>query len=193
MNIILLNGAPKSGKDTLGKLLLETIPNAVHCSFKIPLYNEFAKRHGLEYSVVLDLCSTENKDLPSDLLQGRTPRSELIDISENHLKKNFGPDIVTHLVIDQILDTEEYGRKTFIFTDSGFEAERAALKRYLKHYGLLNLYTVRILRDGTSFENDSRTHLSQPDVTLVNDIEENGDQLGQNLLNQFNEWYNGIK
>lgn len=195
MKIILTNGAPFCGKDTLVNKLLAITEDSVYMRFKDPLYKRFSERHNLPFDEVVKLCSGSGKDQPKEFLDGKTPRQELIDISENEIKVKRGPDGVALEIIDMILDTPEHGRKTFIFPDGGFEIERECLTKLLKRYGLTNLYVIRIVRDGKTFEsvNDSRSYLENPDLIIYNNVDESDlpeEQRGQHMLNQYLDWLN---
>lgn len=192
MDIYLTNGAPFSGKDTLTNRLIEFFDNSVYIRFKDPLYQRFAERHNIPIDEVIAMCTGKQKDEPNERIDGLIPRQVLIDISENEIKVHHGPEGVALKVIDNILDTEHYCRKTFVFPDGGFEAERALFNRVLQRFGLKRLYTIRILRDGCDFNNDSRSYLGNPDLIIYNDVDESHlpeEQRGQHMFNQFLKWY----
>lgn len=193
MRIILNNGAPFSGKDTMAEQLLKHIgEDAVYIRFKDPLYERFAVRHNLPMDKVVEICNGPQKDQPCELIGGLIPRQELIDISENHIKKELGPTGVAYLVVEKMLSTECHGRKTFIFPDSGFPEERTYLESVLRRFGLESITLLRILRDGCSFEavKDSRSYLDNPDLIIDNNIDEPEETRGTHMLNQFIEWSN---
>jgi hypothetical protein len=192
MDIYLTNGAPFSGKDTLANRLMEFFENSVYIRFKDPLYQRFAERHNLSIDEVIVMCTGKQKDEPNERIGGLIPRQVLIDISENEIKVNHGPEGVALKVIDNILDTEQYGRKTFVFPDGGFEAERNLFARVLPRFGLNRMITIRIIREGCNFANDSRNFLENPDVTIYNDVDETHlpeEQRGQHMFTQFVRWY----
>lgn len=191
MHIILNNGAPFSGKDTIAEKLVEHFgEDAVYIRFKDPLYERFAMRHRLSIETVIEICTGPQKDQPCDLIGGLIPRQELIDISENHIKKELGPTGVAYLVAEKILNTECHGRKVFIFPDSGFPQEKFYLETVLRRFGLTGITLLRILRDGCTFEavNDSRSHLENPDLIIDNNVDEPEDIRGAHMLQQFIQW-----
>lgn len=192
MDIILTNGAPFSGKDTLVRRLVEFFENSHYIRFKDPLYRRFAERHHLTIEKVIEICTGKQKDEPNDLIGGLIPRQELIDISENEIKVQFGQEGVARAVVEDMLDVESHFRKTFVFPDGGFEVERELFAKVLPHYGLRRLITVRILRDGCTFENDSRSYLENPDVIIDNNVDESHlpeEERGQHMFDQFIKWY----
>ena len=194
MDIILTNGAPFSGKDTLVSQLLQMFDDSVYIRFKNPLYKRFSERHNIPFDEVVEMCTGRKKDLPNERIGGLIPRQVLIDISENEIKPKNGPDGVALLVIEEMLDMEEHGRKTFIFPDSGFEEEKEAFLRILPRFGLKRITTIRIMRDGCNYEDqkDSRKYLKNPDLIITNNVDESHlphDERGLNMLEQFVEWY----
>lgn len=194
MDIILANGAPFSGKDTLVAQLLKVFDNSVYIRFKNPLYKRFAEIHNLQFDEVVAMCTGKQKDLPNERLGGLIPRQVLIDISENEIKPQDGVDGVALRVIDEILDMEEHNRKTFIFPDSGFEEEKRCFERILPRFGLQRTILIRILRDGCNYEDqkDSRSYLENPDLIIDNNVDESHlpeEERGTHMLNQFLDWY----
>lgn len=156
--VILLNGPPNSGKDTLAAGLANHLlpyQTAVLRSFKTPLYQLASIFYGIPFDEVITLCTDRDlKDRHSDEF-GCTPREALIFISETVVKPNFGDDwfglqAVRSLAEDCIN----------IFTDSGFEKEAMPLYEIA---GRDNFLLVHVHRDGCSFEGDSRDYLP-PDL-----------------------------
>lgn len=192
MDIYLTNGAPFSGKDTLTNRLVAFFDNGVYIRFKDPLYQRFSERHNISIEEVIEMCSGKKKDEPNERLGGLIPRQVLIDISENEIKVKHGKQGVAIKVIDNILDIEQHSRKVFVFPDSGFEEERSLFRKVLPRYGLNKLVTIRIVREGCSFENDSRNYLNEPDLIIYNDVDESHlpeEERGQHMFKQFLEWY----
>lgn len=192
MNIIILNGGMGAGKDTLQQRICEVLPDAVHIRFKNPLYKRMTEKFNLTMEQVEYICNDRTlKDSPSDLLGGKTPRQELIFISEEEFKKTaYGEDAVAVASVDEILETDEYGRKTFVYSDGGFDNEIGCLKRLLKIYGLRNVTLVRINKEGTGFVGDSRNYIPNPDIIIDNDVFESAEQIGDHMIAQFNQLYN---
>lgn len=187
MKIILLNGAPFSGKDTLAQRLIEAIPDAEYIMFKQPLYERFAERHNLQIDVVKQICDGVGKDQPHELIGGLIPRAELIDISENEIKVQHGADGVAKMVCDNIRKVPDYQDKTFVFPDSGFPNELAYLQAQFPD---VSITLVRIMRDGCDFkkQKDSRSYLPYPDFIVYNNEDESNvppPHRGYGMLKQF--------
>lgn len=193
MNVIILNGPPGCGKDTLANQLTKAIDGSISSRFKNVLYRRMAEKHNLELDYVIAMCNDRDlKDIPSELFDGLSPRQELINISENEIKVQFGQEGVAAKTLMDMLDIEDYGRKTFVFSDGGFAAEVKLLKRVLKRYGLLNFILVRIVKDGCTFEGDSRNFIDNPDIIITNNDDESHleeSERGKSMLDQFLKKY----
>lgn len=189
MNVIILNGPPGCGKDTLANQLTKVINNSVSSRFKNVLYRRMAEKHNLELGYVIAMCNDRDlKDIPSELFEGLSPRQELINISENEIKVKYGQEGVATKTLMDMLDIEDYGRKTFVFSDGGFPAEVSLLKRVLKRYGLVNFILVRINKDGCTFEGDSRNYIDNPNIVITNNEDESHleeAERGKPMLEQF--------
>ena len=187
MKIILLNGAPFSGKDTLAARLIAEIPNSEYVMFKQPLYERFAKRHNLPIARVKEICDGVGKDQPNKLIGGLVPRAELIDISENEIKKQYGDDGVAKIVCDNIRNIPDYQNKTIVFPDSGFPNELVYLQ---SQFPQAEIILIRILRDGCDFkkQKDSRSYLPYPNLVVDNNKDETdipNEHRGHWMLEQF--------
>ena len=94
VGVVALNGPPGVGKDTIGQRLVDRI-NALQGSgiattiqVKDAIYGGAATHFNVPISTFVDLCSSrETKDLPSDLLEGRTPREAVIEFAEKDQKQ----------------------------------------------------------------------------------------------------------
>lgn len=192
MEVILLNGAKYAGKDTLADRLMGHLPNAHSMMFKTPLYTRAMAKFNLTHAELMTYVNGPVKEEPSDVFDGVSPRQALIDISEKEIKVEQGECGVVALSLQELLDVEECGRKTFIYRDSGFEYEREFMERVLKKYGLTRLIIVRITRAGTNYDGDSRGYLSNPDIIINNDNNESSETLGDNMFKQFIEQYNKL-
>ncbi|MCB9178993.1 MAG: hypothetical protein H6590_06185 [Flavobacteriales bacterium] len=159
MNIYLLNGPPRSGKDTAGKMLAQMLPGkTVILKFSEPLK--------LATHAVISLLRGEAKIMPADHYEktkderdvdflGTTPRRAYISLSEDFCKKQFGDAIFGEVMVRKIRKLQEEGVDNVVITDCGFVREVAAL-------GVLQdavIMLLKIHRPGTSFSGDSRDYL----------------------------------
>lgn len=151
--ILILNGPPGCGKDTIAGILHDKHGYSIR-SFKEPMWS-VAKSilTPSEYDLFVRLyMNRETKDEPQEFLGNLSPRGFFIHISEVFVKP--------------LLGTSQFGKlaawgglayKT-VFPDGGFPAEVnefAGDKRTL---------LVRLHREGYSFEGDSRDYIEDAPV-----------------------------
>ncbi len=174
MKIIITNGPPRSGKDTLCNLILEGITDhdLIPLSYKKTLYVGVARRYGLSVEAVYQMnADTLIKDEPSQLFGGKSVRQALIFESENVIKKKYGPQgvaIQTFKLLEDEYGTERLKNAVLYCSDGGFNSELQAAYDYFG-IGVEDVYIVRLLREGCSFEGDSREFLDHPDTVIRND------------------------
>lgn len=166
--IILVNGPPRSGKDTVGDIIEEiaggqpvkfaaSLKRATHAFFHA-LRNDFSV-HGEVLSSALsasinDAYFEQTKAETSALLRGLTPREAYIAVSETFLKPTFDDDVFGDILADQI---EGSDKKLFVVTDSGFQSEAEVL---IRRFGLDNVKLIRLTRTPYTFEGDSRNYIA---------------------------------
>ncbi len=168
MKIILLNGPAGVGKDTLGRLLFDLYHDAGHTVY----HGEF--KNGLrrvikgmlsEYHYALFLKHSKcrvQKERPQEYLGGKSPRDFQIWVSESVIKPAFGEDYFGKLALEACREAKDViGADVVIFTDSGFEAERAPLVE--AH----DVYTIALHRGALNFKGDSRGYLRHPYAIVV--------------------------
>lgn len=176
MKLIITNGPPRSGKDTLCNLIRENITDQdlIPLSYKKTLYVGVARRYGLSVEAVFQMnADTLIKDEPSPLFEGKSVRQALIYESEEVIKKELGPQGVA-IQTFKLLE-EEYGKErlkdaVLYCSDGGFNSELNAAYDFFG-IGVEDVYIIRMLREGCSFEGDSREFLDHPDTVIRNDGE----------------------
>lgn len=153
--LLLVNGPPRAGKDTVGAVLQEFFPGNVYVTKMAKalkerahaLYGLFAEGEPLRHDAFEAV-----KDQPSDLFLGKTPRQVYIAVSEMLMKPLHGEEVWGDLLVDDIrLNAQE--ADLVVVTDSGFAREAVPAVRM---FGPVESTLVRIERTGTSFEGDSR-------------------------------------
>jgi hypothetical protein len=180
--VLILNGAPRSGKDTLSKMLLsaQMFERTVPGSFKRPLQDVAAALLGMSIEDFLTRYE-EIKDLPCENGWPLTVRQLMIKISEEWVKPLGGKEYfgrlayanadhpVNNAVGRQFANLNPYAMKirgvTAVFTDGGFGPE---VVPFIETLGAENVHIVRIHRPGFTFDSDSRTLLDaalQPELT----------------------------
>lgn len=179
MQILLVNGPPRVGKDTLGELCVEHL---FHEDGNVSIFVEkFARilkerTHALYgYSEYEHDHFEKVKDEPCDEFYGVTPRKAYQSVSENLMKPLHGESIFGTLLADDIDDmAHEMGSypDLVVITDSGFHPEaREIIRRF---HGGDNITLVRLHRKGCTFEGDTRGYIDLasegvPGVDLTND------------------------
>ena len=158
MKALLLNGPPRSGKDTIGGILSKAIPGGVLRKFATPIVVFMKNEFGIDMAAV-------EKDEPHQNLLGQTPRQVAIQYSEGFCKPLWGNCFFGHAAFHMLRDVEAGGVP--IFTDSGFINEAEAL---LEHG--MKLLQIRLQRPGCSYDGDSRSTWDHPSIehlTFFND------------------------
>lgn len=145
MRVVLLNGPPRAGKDTIGEMLVQSIPRSVVLRFAQPIIDYMFKVHGIRMSDVA-------KDEPHPNLCGRTPRQVAIHYSERMCKPLFGQDYFGHEAV-KLMRKQPRGIETATFTDSGFVNEAVPVLKEAT-----SMVVVRVHRRGSTFHGDSRSY-----------------------------------
>ena len=167
MKVLILNGPPHSGKDTIGSMLMEQIPCFI-TSFKFDLYQETSNFFRVGSDWFKDVATDRKyKDcVHFEELGFRTPREALIYVSEEVSKPKYGKDHYGQLAKLRIAEACK-SNSIVIFTDGGFSDEIAPLKE------IADVTIVQLHGRGT-FANDSRDYVEldsvkQLKLQLVND------------------------
>lgn len=164
MKIVLINAAPRAGKDTLAKEIqficaggaeihkfadeLKGMTHRLYATLDASNAGDYLLREPSDYF-------EECKDRPRLEFLGITPRQAYIGVSELLMKPLFGKDIFGRILADKVAAFEG-SVDVVLVSDSGFAEEARVL---VDRFGAQNVYLVRLLRPGTSFANDSRSHL----------------------------------
>lgn len=159
--IVLVNGPPRSGKDTAQTY----IDNSVRLKFAEPLKEGAHRLFGLDLKSYPMDAFENNKDEPSDLFFGRTPREVYISCSENLMKPATGDEgIFGHILsrkIKLIHSFEENVNPLYVITDSGFRQEAEVI---VDNFGSENILLIRLHREGFDYKKDSRGYIELSDL-----------------------------
>jgi hypothetical protein len=162
--IILLNGAPSSGKDTAANYLVEKYPNIKTDKFARVLKERTHALYGFS-NRAHDYYETV-KSLPNDDFYGLTPRQTYINVSETYFKVHHGGSIFGQILSFEI---DNYDCDILVISDSGFEEEAQVL---IDKYGEDNIILIKVQREGCTFDKDSRNYIDLgPNVcttTIIN-------------------------
>jgi len=154
--IIVLNGAPSTGKDTITHFFSDKL-DFEKMEMKKELFDIALSVSGISKEDWFERYGDREdnlKEVPWDKLNGISQREFLIKISEDWMKPVFGNDVFGIKAANRVLDSD---KKMFMFSDGGFIEEFNAITSV---FGEDNVLLVRLHREGCSFEGDSRTHLS---------------------------------
>lgn len=158
--VVLINGAPRSGKDTLAQPLLEKYGFSKY-KFTAPIDNTIKTLFNLSDEDFNRLREVE-KDVPQEVFNGLTMRKVLIDLSEDFVKPRFGKDFFGRIGADVV---NKYSSSRVVVTDCGFGYEvQAFLDGLTKGTKVVGINTYR---EGYTFENDSR-HLVRFENSIFN-------------------------
>jgi len=164
--IVFFNGPPRVGKDTLVMGLLSKFPTAINIKFSTPLKTALPVFFGLTQSQI-DMLE-QNKDAPRNYFLGKSWRDVQISLSEDWAKPIFGKKVFGNIT-KNIIENED-DTNIFLISDSGFQEEAAAL---VEQFGKENCLLIRLKREGTNFDNDSRSYWENifdiKEITLYND------------------------
>jgi len=126
--------------------------------FKDPLYRCAAALFGVEEKLFKRMATDrDRKDRPLEKLRGLSPREVLIETSERIIKPYFGNRYFGERAAKNL--HTEVGT---VFSDGGFHEE---IQPIAETVGLENLYIVYLVREGCSFEGDSRSYILAPPLS----------------------------
>lgn len=154
--VVLLNGPPRSGKDTAGKYLTSVVPKSLIEKFAGTLKSTTHVKFGL-YGIPDDYFE-DCKDQPNDAFFGNSPRREYIDESEKRTKPFLGEQHYGKVLLRQLWRHYQAGVRNFFITDSGFAREAEPL---IDSIGVQNFLLIRVHAEkrGCSFSGDSRSFI----------------------------------
>lgn len=157
--VIILNGPPNSGKDTLANSLLEAAPAVHHLKFAQPLRKLVKAAAGVKSDMYLD----RYKDSPHSSILYMTLREYMIWMSEECYKPKFGQNVFGVLLCYSIMQLNDPD-PIVVVSDGGFNAE---IETVIKIFGPNNVMLVHLSREGCTFENDSRSYVTLEDITTI--------------------------
>ena len=150
--IILVNGPPSSGKDTLADYM-ERAFGAEHIKFAAPMYNAIPQLFNLS-PLTWKILYEEAKEIPQKSLGNHSPREAMIWLSEQAMKPHFGIDIFGKLLANSL---PRYEKELFVISDSGFAPEAQVV---LDGLGPDRILLLRLQRQGCDFSQDSRSYIN---------------------------------
>lgn len=151
--IIILNAPPGAGKDTIGRLIKEAMPEVTLKSMKESMFNIALAILGQRaYRAFIEAYNDrEQKEKPQLFLNGKTCREFMIWISEDIVKPQFGDQHFGNQFVESALNAGS----TIVCTDGGFASE---VKPLIKAGFYVDVF--RLHRAGFTFQGDSRDWLN---------------------------------
>ena len=163
--IILLNGPPRCGKDTVAGVIAHR-HGAYHTKFARRLKEDTHALYGMPEMAhdAFEHC----KDDPCSEFRGLTPRRAYIAVSEKLMKPLHGERIYGEILCEAIRG--HVGERDIVVSDSGFVPEALEV---VDRFGADQVALVRIHRAGCTFASDSRGYielLGSRMIDLDNDL-----------------------
>lgn len=160
--VILLNGPPRCGKDTVGEMIARKIPGTRVYKFaealKCATHDLYGSLHHLGRQDKREAARYESvKDQPQDDFFGLTPRQAYIAVSETLLKPLHGTDFFGRVLVEKILLERP---RLAVVADSGFREEAVPV---LWETGFI-CRILRLHRPNCTFDGDSRSYWSTKDL-----------------------------
>lgn len=153
--VIVLNGPPLSGKDTLAEYL--SLQGYHHDCLKNSLYGIMSVITGIELEKVIFYCTNrEYKEKPMSEFANKSPRQYLIHISEDVLKPLHGKDILGAKLAKRLKNVDS----DIILSDGGYGASIEELLPVVQLVGHNNFIVIRVHREGCTFKGDTRAYLT---------------------------------
>ncbi|CCI88410.2 hypothetical protein BN110_038 [Yersinia phage phiR8-01] len=154
--VIILNGPPGVGKDTLAQALVAQLNSwrgrgfAEQHEFKASLVNIAKAITGVGDGEWDRLYGRDQKERAQDVYGGLSARKLLIKISEEWVKPQFGSDHFGELALAGVNKSRA---KTIVFSDGGFLDELVPLAQYHQ------VEVIKLYREGYSYAGDSRDYI----------------------------------
>lgn len=166
MKILLLNGPPGAGKDTIATIMKKAAASNVKCEkFAQPMKTALPLIYGIpvtDWQERLDLMPY--KDEPAPELFGKTPREVQIALSETLLKPLHDKFIFGKLLLNRIKNLPQPAPSLIVVSDSGFREEAEII---VNEFGAKNVFLWRIHRQGCDFKKDSRDFITLKDLGVA--------------------------
>lgn len=165
--VVLLNGPPRSGKDTVAQMMTEYWLRSSD-SFRLRKYKFAGLLHDFWQKIFYAFADdyeqyqsyVDGSDKSNVLASvGIAYRTGMISLSEDFVKPMLGKDFFGLYTAKQIAKDAEEENVPFvaIISDSGFAEEAVAL---IEEFGAENILLVHLFRDGSNFSGDSRSYIN---------------------------------
>lgn len=172
--LILLNGPPRSGKDTAASFLRRHVAEAFGF---VPTIDRLSAPLKEGFAAILNIGAIEQadyesrKEVPIPLLssvKSTSYRQFQIDLSEAFMKPLYGQNIFSKLFLLRFFADQE--SDLFIVPDCGFQHEVHFIYNHVPHNDIL---LILLNRPGCDFSNDSREFVMAPHNNVTFKIDNN--------------------
>lgn len=191
--IILVNGPPKSGKDTIGWDIMDWLhfnDERERCLVTLEKFAGPLRKIANSLNPILVTDFEEIKD-EKVMVGGLSPRKIMQSASEDWLKKLVGPTVFAELLHQRIhreMNINQYVNNFVVVTDCGFQTE---VDYIVDKYGEDNVYLIRMMREGCNFIGDTREFTNIPKRSHFATITNNGsyDDLKSAAASVLSVWF----
>jgi hypothetical protein len=171
MKVILVNGPPRCGKDTLGHLLVKHLPNGkslmlapIEVELKERCHGAYRLYHGK--GVVPHNAFEAVKEMPSEYFEGRSPRDAYISFFRSWVKPVCGEDALGRWLVARIerlmkIPQIRMCTKGIIALNVGRRADCMPIVTWARAE---NCTLIKLTRDGCSYKGDSREDVNLDDL-----------------------------
>lgn len=164
--VIILNGPPRCGKDTVTQYLVSHFPD-----YFVDLKMAYALKKAAHSILGLHKIDVEyynaQKDIPQVEFFDLTPRQFYIALAENFMKPQLGQECFGYAWLRRY-HAEQHNKKLAVISDCGFPSE---LEPLIKTFGADKLLLIRIHREGHDFRQDSRGYIPDGFLPRTYDFE----------------------
>jgi hypothetical protein len=199
--IVLFNGPPEAGKDTLSVELAQALNAPVALGrMSAPL-----KRAACAlYDIDPEEFSQMPKEQPSEKLLGQTPRQVQVAVSEEFLKPRHGQNVLGRIMVNSLNDLIKACQRQNLdvgyvaVPDSGFHCELPPL---VEAFGANSMVMIRLHRKDKDFSRDSRSYVDPSDLGIISfdyyvpecyeDVEGWQSQVRAQLLDYISQGFGG--
>lgn len=164
--VIILNGPPRSGKDTAADIICDLLEEQDQEMYDVKMARPAFTAIPHLFGIPLDRwyhMYDEEKNVPQPELHGMTPREALIWICEDVMKPKFGRDYFGQLAGDIVARVSKNYWVTI--SDGGFPEEMKAVVDKAES----PVYLVHVHRTGRDFSLDSRGYVQPEDIGVPRD------------------------
>lgn len=191
MYLVLVNGPPRSGKDTVARILYEIY------SPKMP--TKIIKLADPILQCVFSIFPNVNEDNYEELKSNKTPVAEgnltvrdvMIKLAEDFIKPTLGKNAFVDIAINRINNIRALlpnggDNSMIIISDLGFDEEYDKFLQYCADESSnIKMILIKVYKNGCTFDEDSRKYIDVPDKKNVTELRLHNDGTIEELKNKI--------